>query len=99
MDPRHVQADLNLQPGHSGAPLFDSTGQAVGMLTFKLDELKAYQAPGILPHTLNTALEVGRIHAFLLAFPAIRRQMPRHAAESNEVLAAAESATTQVLVQ
>ena len=99
LDPRHVQADLNLQPGHSGAPLFDSTGQAIGMLTFKLVELKAYQATGSLPHTLNTALEVGRIHAFLLAFPAIRRQMPRHTAESNEALAAAESATTQVLVQ
>ena len=69
------------------------------MLTFKLDELKAYQATGSLPHTLNTALEAGRIHAFLLAFPAIRRQMPQQTAESNEVLAAAESATTQVLVQ
>lgn len=99
LDPRHVQANLNVQPSHSGAPLLDSSGQAVGMLTFKLDELRAYQATGSLPHALNTALKIERIHDFLLAFPAIRQQMPRHAAKIKGALTAAEAATVQILVQ
>ncbi|MGY9106884.1 MAG: hypothetical protein ACKVG0_10230, partial [Alphaproteobacteria bacterium] len=72
LDPRHLQANLNVQPNHSGAPLLDSTGLAVGMLIFQLDELKAYQATGSLPHDYNTALKADRILAFLRAIPAIR---------------------------
>ncbi len=99
LDPRHLQANLNVQPNHSGAPLFDSTGLAVGMLIFQLDELKAYQATGSLPHAFNTALKADRIHTFLRAFPAIRREMPRHTADTKEAHTAAEAATTQILVQ
>jgi len=99
LDPRQVQANLNVQPNHSGAPLLDSTGQAVGMLMFQLNELKAYRATGSLPHTLNTALKAKRIHAFLFEFPDIRRRMPRPLAETSSALANSELATAQILVQ
>ena len=66
---------------------------------FQLDELKAYQATGSLPHAFNTALKADRIHTFLRAFPAIRREMPRHTADTKEAHTAAEAATTQILVQ
>lgn len=99
LDPRHLQANLNVQPNHSGAPLLDSTGLAVGMLIFQLDELKAYQATGSLPHDYNTALKADRILAFLRAIPAIRGQMPGHGANPSGDRTTAESATAQILVQ
>ncbi len=98
-DTRHVQANLNVQPSHSGAPLLDSTGQAIGMLTFQLDELKAYQDTGSLPHAFNTALKAERIHTFLLAFPSIRRQLVQSAPNPKGALTAVEAATVQILVQ
>ncbi len=97
-DPGQLLANVEAPPAFSGAPLFDSTGQAIGMLTFSLKELRAYQSTGTLPHSLNSALKVDRIHAFLNEFANIRAEMPGPL-PPKAAFAAAEGGTVLILVQ
>jgi len=100
-DPRHIQVNLNAQPSYSGAALVDASGQAVGMVTFRLADLKAYRATGTLPRAANYVLKAGRIRDFLHTVPIIQSRLPRpnQPLPNKDAGAAVEAATVQILVQ
>lgn len=56
-DARFVQISSPIQPGNSGGPLIDQSGQIVGVVTAKLDELKFAGATGSMPQNVNFAIK------------------------------------------
>lgn len=55
-DFRFLQITAPVQPGNSGGPLFDSSGNVVGVVTSKLDALNMARRTGDVPQNVNFAL-------------------------------------------
>jgi S1-C subfamily serine protease len=64
-DSRFLQISAGVQPGNSGGPLFDTTGQIVGVVTGKLDGLRIAAATGNIPENINFAIKTGALRDFL----------------------------------
>ncbi len=78
-DPRHFQISAPIQPGNSGGPLVDLSGNVVGMVTSRLADVATFKATGSLPQNVNYALKSSFIVAFLetLAEPSAKLKEPR----------------------
>jgi S1-C subfamily serine protease len=64
-DTRFLQISAAVQPGNSGGPLFDTSGQVVGVVTGKLDGLSMIKATGNIPENINFAIKNGALRDFL----------------------------------
>ena len=64
-DSRLLQISAAVQPGNSGGPLLDSSGQIVGMVAAKLNALALLRATGSIPENINFAIKTGAIRDFL----------------------------------
>lgn len=66
-DTRHLQITAPIQPGNSGGPLLDMSGNVVGVVVGKLDALKVAEATGDIPQNVNFALHGSVARTFLEA--------------------------------
>lgn len=66
-DPRYLQVTTPVQPGSSGGPLLDDGGNLVGVITAKLDMPATAKRTGDIPQTINFAIKVEVLQAFLKA--------------------------------
>lgn len=64
-DTRHLQISAAVQPGNSGGPLLDTSGEIVGMVSAKLDALRIARYTGTIPENINFAIKTGAIRDFL----------------------------------
>ena len=64
-DSRILQLTAPIQPGNSGGPLLDLSGNVVGILSSQINELAMAEATGSLPQNINFAIKVGIIREFL----------------------------------
>ena len=64
-DTRHLQISAAVQPGNSGGPLLDTSGEIVGMVVGKLDALRIARYTGTIPENINFAIKTGAIRDFL----------------------------------
>lgn len=64
-DTRFLQISAPVQPGNSGGPLFDTTGQIVGVVTGKIPGLRIAAATGDIPENINFAIKTGALRDFL----------------------------------
>jgi S1-C subfamily serine protease len=64
-DTRHLQISAAVQPGNSGGPLLDTSGEIVGMVVGKLNVLGIARQTGSIPENINFAIKTGAIRDFL----------------------------------
>jgi S1-C subfamily serine protease len=64
-DPRAFQVSAPIQPGNSGGPLLNSSGQAVGIVTAKLNWLSVAKASGAIPEGVAYAVKVAYLRPML----------------------------------
>jgi S1-C subfamily serine protease len=64
-DTRFLQISAAVQPGNSGGPLFDTSGDIVGVVSAKLDVLRVAERTGTIPENINFAIKTGAIRDFL----------------------------------
>jgi uncharacterized protein len=82
-DSRMMQVTVPVQPGSSGGPLLDASGNVVGMVTSKLNALAVAARTGDVPQNVNFAIKDSVIRSFLQnngiavdAAPSTRRREP-----------------------
>jgi len=56
-DTRFIQMSAAIQPGNSGGPLLDQSGNVVGIVTSKMDAVKMAQHTGDIPQNINFAVK------------------------------------------
>ena len=64
-DSRFLQISAPVQPGNSGGPLLDRSGNVVGVVVAKLDALNVAMATGDIPQNVNFAIKGSVAAAFL----------------------------------
>ena len=62
---RQLQISAPVQPGNSGGPLFDMSGNVIGVVAEKLDSLLVAKATGDIPQNVNFAIKTGPVRDFL----------------------------------
>jgi hypothetical protein len=64
-DTRMIQFTAPVQPGNSGGPLLDQSGNVIGVVTSKLSAAWAAKATGDIPQNVNFAIRDSVVKAFL----------------------------------
>jgi S1-C subfamily serine protease len=68
-DPTVFQISVQIQPGNSGGPLFNSIGEVIGITQSSLDPKVAIRALGTFPQNVNYAIKSSYISALLPMLP------------------------------
>ena len=68
-DPRVFQVSVQIQPGNSGGPLFNSSGEVIGITQASLDPKVAVGVLGALPQNVNYAIKSSYISNLLPMLP------------------------------
>ena len=76
-----MQVTAPVQPGNSGGPLLDLSGNIVGVVVGKLDAVKLAELTGDIPQNVNFVISEGVARAFLDAYG-----VPYETADSDEQL-------------
>jgi S1-C subfamily serine protease len=66
-DIRFLQLTAPVQPGNSGGPLLDLSGNVVGIVSSRINDIAVAEATGSLPQNINFAIKSAIIRAFLEA--------------------------------
>ncbi len=64
-DTRYLQISAPIQPGNSGGPLLDTSGDVVGVVSAKINTLKFAKITGDIPENINFAIKTGAVRDFL----------------------------------
>ncbi len=86
-DRRIIQITAPVQPGNSGGPVLDASGNVVGVVVAQLDAIKLARRTGRLPQNVNFAISEGAARAFLDA-----HDVPYETADSKSPIPTAEIA-------
>ncbi|MBL69840.1 MAG: hypothetical protein CMO74_15585 [Verrucomicrobiales bacterium] len=102
-DARQFQIDVPVQPGNSGGALIDeTTGNALGIITCRLDDIRALDLTGSLPQNVNYALKAEVIQTFLNGTPTVAAQLAPPSPikrEAGAIHQTAEAASVLIHVQ
>jgi S1-C subfamily serine protease len=64
-DTRFLQISAQVEPGNSGGPLLDMSGNVVGVVAEKLNAIKFAKVTGDIPQNVNFAIKTGAVRDFL----------------------------------
>jgi S1-C subfamily serine protease len=97
-DRRIIQITAPVQPGNSGGPVLDGSGNLVGVVVAKLDAVGVALLTGDVPQNVNFAISLGTLQAFLDANGVDYQTRPSTEAKTNpEIAEVARASTFQVL--
>lgn len=74
-DSRLYQIDAAVQPGNSGGPLSDESGNVVGVIVSRLSDNAVMATQGIVPQNVNYTIKLSYIQAFLDSCPGTKGKM------------------------
>jgi S1-C subfamily serine protease len=97
-NPRYYQISVPVQPGNSGGALVDESGNAVGVVTSRLDDVATYQASGALPQNVNYAVKSSLVYDFLSRIPELSGKLKAPGTAKDRQLASAATERAAVLV-
>ena len=100
-DPHYFQISAPIQPGNSGGPLLDRSGNVVGIIQLTLNDAKLFLVTGVVPQNVNYALKGDYLLRFLKSVPAVTLTQPPPAdpaAQPNDWVSDAQSSIALVLV-
>ena len=75
-DIRFLQLTAPVQPGNSGGPLLDLSGNVVGIVSARINDLAVAEATGSLPQNINFAIKSAVIRTFLEAHQIVYKTAP-----------------------
>jgi S1-C subfamily serine protease len=90
-DSRYLQISAPVQPGNSGGPLFDLSGNVVGTVVATLNALAVANATGSLPQNINFAIKAATVREFLDG-----RSLPYRLAPSTKAMDPADASEAGV---
>jgi len=64
-DSRYLQMTAQIQPGNSGGPLFDVSGNVVGVVAATANVLRVARTTGTFPQNINFAINASVVRTFL----------------------------------
>ena len=79
----------------------DGSGNVVGVVTSRLNDVAAYEASGALPQNVNYAVKGGLVYKFLSSVPELAGKLkaPRTVKDQDAANAAAERAAVLVIAE
>ena len=66
-DSSQFQIDAAVQSGNSGGPIYDESGNIVGVVVAQLNKLKVAKALGSLPENVNFGIKASTVKQFLIS--------------------------------
>lgn len=97
-DRRRIQISAPVQPGNSGGPILDMSGNVVGVVVSKLNALAVASLTGDIPQNINFGVSQGTLQSFLDANNVDYTMAESGAARSAQDVAAMAQAATFHLV-
>ena len=98
-NPRYYQISVPVQPGNSGGALVNESGNAVGVVTSRLDDIATYQASGALPQNINYAVKSDLLYNFLSGVPELSGKLKTPGTARNRDAASGAAEGAAVLVE
>lgn len=97
-DVRHFSVSAPVQPGNSGGPVLDASGNSIGTVVAKLDAMTTLEVAGSLPENVNFAIQ-GNMMATLMSSANIEPSYSLENVEksSADVASLAESFVVQII--
>ncbi len=96
-DPTEYQISVPVQPGNSGGPLCDASGQVVGIVVARLNDLAVLQTSGAMPQNVNYAVK-SRHALHLLQHIKGVEPLPPQAGKPANVVKTVENAIAMVMI-
>lgn len=101
-DIRYYQVSVPVQPGNSGGPLVNLSGDVIGVVTMRLADIATLQMSGALPQNVNYALKSAHLRQLLENVPELRTKLksrtPLSDSKFEDVVKQVESSVAIVLV-
>jgi S1-C subfamily serine protease len=99
-DLRYFQISVPVQPGNSGGPLANISGNVVGVVTARIADLAAIESSGAIPQNVNYAIQNTCLLSFLESVPELHARLvqPSGPVDFSVAVEAVEKASAMITV-